>query len=75
MVYWICHEINPKKASLGNIEVLASEVERSLNVGAEDSTDYSFHDASSKSPISYSTPTVLKPRPSLIPRPSKNTAT
>ena len=57
--------------------MLASEVERSLNVGAKSSTNDSFLDASSdfKSPMSNSTPTVSKPRPSLIPRPSKNTAT
>ena len=54
--------------------MLASEVERSLNVGVEDCTNDSFHDATSKSPISKSTPTVSKPRPSLIPRPSKNTS-
>ena len=65
-----------KKVSMGNIEALASEVEKSLNAGAELSPDDSFHDASSqfKSPISKSTPTVSKPRPSLIPRPSKNTS-
>ena len=71
-----CCEIKPKKVSLGNIEALASEVEKSLNGGGESSANDSFHDASSqlKSPISNSTPTMSKPKPSLIPRPPKNTS-
>ena len=67
--------------SLGNVEALADEVEQSLNADKDSTANDIFHDATSamntpKRPLTQSTPTAAQPkrRPSLIPRPIKNTS-
>ena len=77
----MCGQIKPIKKSLGNVEALADEVEKSLHADKDSTANDTFHDAISaintpRRPLTQSTPTAAQPkrRPSLIPRPIKNTS-
>ena len=77
----MCGQIKLIKESLGNVEALADEVEKSLHAEKDSTANDTFHDAisainTSRRPLIQSTPTAEKPkrRTSLIPRPIKNTS-